>query len=364
MIAACTPDGGPGASFSLPFLPSSRQGAYLLAGPDATATPTPFQPIPPTLAAPLLQQTLDAFQQLNQGALITPDPNLELGLNLGATGEPDYSVAYMPPPVEKLKIPTEVETMVFLGTDEESPNIGRTDTMILVFINQKTSKVSLVSVPRDLFVYLRDWSMQRINTAFVMGGIDLLFNTLEYNLGVRPTKWVLIHFDDFFHFINDIGGLDIPVREDHPFECGGLYAGIVHMDGGQTLCYVRIRANTDDFDRSRRQQEVLRVLLRRVMSIDVVTQLPKYYNRYSQTAQTNLSLAEVVAHVPLAIQLKDGDGLYQFQINHEYVFDYMDPYWGMMVLLPNRAKIMPLLQYAVDVVSMKGSAPQPPSPAE
>jgi len=150
-----------------------------------------------------------------------------------------------------------VEVLALLGTDAEGPGVGRTDTILLVFYNRRNGTASLVSVPRDLYVYLPGLEMNRINTAFYKGGFDLLALTLEYNLGVRPQHWVLARFSDFVRFIDDLDGVSVPVSDPMPDDCGGIPLGTVHMDGATALCYLRERRTTSDIDRSRRQLEVL-----------------------------------------------------------------------------------------------------------
>jgi LCP family protein required for cell wall assembly len=144
--------------------------------------------------------------------------------------------------------------------------------------------------------------MDRINSAFSNGGADLLYRTLEYNLGVRPHHWALAHLDDFILFVNDLGGIDVPVSTPLPDDCGGIPPGVVHMDGHTALCYVRSRFSTSDFDRSRRQQEALRVIFHRFFSLDVIPFLPEWYDTYSKSIQTDLSLLDLLFYVQFAIK--------------------------------------------------------------
>jgi LCP family protein required for cell wall assembly len=243
-----------------------------------------------------------------------------------------------------------VEVIVLLGSDNFSPYVGRSDSILLVFYNPQNGNASLVSVPRDLYVYLPGMGMQRINSAYGSGGIELLYQTLEYNLGVRPRHWALAHLDDFIHFVDDLGGIDVNVTHPLPEDCGGVPEGFFHMDGLTALCYVRERKTSSDFDRSQRQQEVLRVIFDRFMSLDNIPRLPEWYRRYSNTVQTDLTPADLLSLVPFAVRHYQGGSLHHFQISWEDVTGWRVPETNASVLLPNREKILPKIQQAVDLL--------------
>jgi LCP family protein required for cell wall assembly len=193
--------------------------------------------------------------------------------------------------------------------------------------------------------------MDKINTAYGIGGIDQLFQTIEYNLGVKPKHWILVHLDDFIHLIDELGGIDVPVSTPLPDDCGGIPPGMFHMDGLTALCYVRSRYSTSDFDRSRRQQEVLNVIFQRFISLDAFPQIPGWYTKYSSTIHSDLKLPEILQMIPLAVRLASSGAVYQYQISWEDVKGWKVPDSRAAVLLPLRDKISPKLQHAVDVVS-------------
>lgn len=255
----------------------------------------------------------------------------------------------VPPPFPAVQLPPGVQVAVLLGTDSEAPYVGRTDTILLVFFNPDNGSASLVSVPRDLLVYVPGHTMQKINTAYVSGGIDLLFLTLEYNLGVRPQHWALAHLNDFSQFVNDLGGIPVyvPVKVEDPW-CF-VPAGDLLLDGYTALCYVRSRLGSSDFDRSRRQQDVLLAIFRRFVSLDSLRHLPEWYARYSGTVRTDLSLADLMTYIPLVLRIHGGS-VHHFQISWDQVTSWKTPDTGSSVLLPRRDQIARLLQQAVEAI--------------
>ena len=266
--------------------------------------------------------------------------------------------ATQPPPAVALNIPADVRVGVVLGTDYDSPYLGRTDTILLGFANPATGQASLISIPRDLYLYQPGWGMDRINTAFVRGGPDLFNQTIEYNLGVRPTSWALLHFDDYFHFINDLGGIDVFVSSPIKETCGGIPSGLVHMDGAVALCYVRQRQGSSDIERARRQLEMIPSIIERALSPEMLLQLPRFYFRYSATAQTNLTLEDVLGLVPFALRMKAGNGLHFYQIGWDQVSGWQDPSTKSSVLLPRPERIRSLLEISLKALEQ----PVPYSP--
>jgi LCP family protein required for cell wall assembly len=245
-----------------------------------------------------------------------------------------------------------------LGSDSESSYVGRTDSILIVLINRETGAASLLSIPRDLFVYIPGWTMERINIAYSLGGWDLLTLTLEYNLGLRPDYWALVRFEDFVRFINDLGGIDVPVSHPLPDDCGGIPSGTFRMSGEAALCYVRERQTSSDVDRSRRQQEVLAAILDRVWSLDGLRQLPEWYDRYEGSIESNLWLYDLIELIPVALKFQDA-GLQTYQIGWDQVTPWQDPESGAMVLLPKREEVSYVIQQAVNAVQV----PIPTSPA-
>ncbi|HEM61375.1 MAG TPA: hypothetical protein ENO24_03705, partial [Chloroflexi bacterium] len=178
--------------------------------------------------------------------------------------------------------------IILLGTDLRSPDSGwRTDTMILVTIDGGERIVSMVSIPRDLYVAIPGHGKTRLNLAdnlgeaerFPGGGPGLLREMLEQNLGLTFDRYVRIDFRGFVEMVDALGGIDVDVRCPTELwvpnmKVPGEYLlfrhlspGLHHMDGELALMYCRCRANTPAFDRDRRQREVLLAIRRRALEL-------------------------------------------------------------------------------------------------
>jgi len=134
-------------------------------------------------------------------------------------GEPP--VTAIPPVMPSASSPDgdDVLNVLLLGSDTDNPvNAGRTDAIMVASINRTRGTVSLLSIPRDLFVYIPGWTMGRINTAFGYGeqiapgqGYALLKDTLRYNLGLEIDFYARVDFNGFRAIINALGGVEITV---------------------------------------------------------------------------------------------------------------------------------------------------------
>lgn len=185
--------------------------------------------------------------------------------------EPD---AYLDGNALTLPMPGYVKTVMLLGSDYQ-PSIGfRTDVMLLVAMNTKTSEFHLLSFPRDLWVNIPGVGPQRLNTALPFGGTELLSDTLALNFGFRPDNFAMVDFDGFKNIIDVMGGVDVEVEKYMEDECWindtgwcVIQPGRQYMTAGDAFWYVRARKNTSDFDRNRRQQEVIKAMVSKALRI-------------------------------------------------------------------------------------------------
>lgn len=312
--------------------PQTANPVALMVSPlGAAVTPTPFQPLDPTPTyIPTALPTLPP----------TPIPE---------------SVSNSPgdtQPVGEISIPENQINVLLLGTDQRMTNRGfRTDTIILISINTTAKKVSMVSFPRDLYVYIPGWTHQRINTAMFHGGFDLLARTLKHNFGVKPEYYVIVDFRAFRKIINSLGGVDVKVARsytdeywDHTYKT--IPKGTVHMDGATALWYARARKASNDFDRARRQQEVIYAVAKQVLSMDALESAKDLYDIYIENVVTNLTWTEIAPLIPLMVHYRDPSLIQRYVIGPKQVYDWITP-GGAMVLLPQQDKIIKLLKEAL-----------------
>lgn len=265
-------------------------------------------------------------------------------------GPAETPVTPVPVPLTGITLHNEVESIVLLGLDQDFPYSGRTDAMYLILYNRRTSMASVISIPPDLFVYVPGQTMQRVNSAYPVGGIQMVKDTLEYNLGIAPDHYLLVQLSDFSRLVDAVGGIDVVVIDDLSDPCY-LTPGSIHMNGGQAFCYAVHRRGADDIDRDRRQLQVMRAFFLRLLMDGQIARLPELYTEFKDTVQTDLTLGDLVADIPLAIQLADPQRLAYFQISWDEVTQWLIPGRAKsIVLLPKQEAILALMQEAVSFI--------------
>ena len=339
----------------LPKVRSALQAMIVVAPEDATATATPFQPMPPTSTyLPTL------FPTPTSPATPTPVPTEPPSIREGEAktwndypGPVIWPDIIMPPPVGILPQPANQLNILVLGSDQRPYTGGfRTDTILLVTINPDTGGVNITSFPRDLYVYIPGWTVHKINTAFGNGGFESLALTMEYNFGVRPDYYLLINFWSFVEFIDHLGGLHVNVgrdfcdhRDDYGDYC--VHMGDTYMDGETALWYVRARYSTSDFDRGRRQQEVLQAGFDKFLNLNWLTRVPDLYETYRENVETNISLDVILPMLPVALKVKDSGEINHYYIGTKQVQPWLNTY-GSQVLIPIREAVLEVMEQALN----------------
>ncbi len=126
----------------------------------------------------------------------------------------DHPVSYTWLSAPDLKDENLINIML-VGQDTRNADMReRSDTMILVSINPKTHKVSMISFMRDLYVPLGDgYGMGRLNTAYKIGGFPFMYKVFETNYGVHIDGGICVNFGQFMTFVDTLGGVDVTLNE-------------------------------------------------------------------------------------------------------------------------------------------------------
>lgn len=134
---------------------------------------------------------------------------------------------------------------------------GRTDTIMLLHI-PTVGKAKLVSIPRDSYVAIPGYGMDKINASFAYGGPKLLATTVEQATGIHIDHYAEIGMGGLAHVVDAVGGVELCPDQpiDDPLANLNVQAGCQKMDGPTALGYVRTRATAQgDLDRVQRQRE-------------------------------------------------------------------------------------------------------------
>ena len=292
-----------------------------------------------------------------------------------ATATAEASAATATPFAPPVAVPTipawdpgrkERVNILLMGVDQRPSEKGatRTDTLIVLSIDPTSKQVSMLSIPRDLWVRIPGYDVfGKINTAYVVGeqrkypggGPALTKQTVSELIGYPIHYYVRGNFDGFRRFIDLIGGIDIYVPRDlsdptypddnYGFDPLFIPAGQHHMDGELALKYARTRHVDDDFGRARRQQQVILAVKEQVTRADMVPslvlRLPQLVQTFAGSVETDVPLTKIAALADLARQIEIGH-IQQLVIDRELGEERNDPNIGY-VLIPDREAIRPLM---------------------
>ena len=236
--------------------------------------------------------------------------------------------------------------LLVLGTDRtEGMNIGRSDTILLLSIVPLQPYVSMLSIPRDLWVNIPGVGEDRINTAHFYAeasqpgsGPDATLETIRANFGVRVSRYVAINFDGFVEMIDAVGGVDIELEQAE----GGLPAGKHHLDAGQALAFVRERYSSDDFYRMRHGQMVIQAAVGKMANPVNWWRWPGIVKALSSAVKTNVPFYDWPRLGLALLRAALTDRIDSHVIDRDYVTPYTTDQ-GANILLPNWDAIHPLV---------------------
>jgi LCP family protein required for cell wall assembly len=263
---------------------------------------------------------------------------------------------------------TERINVLLMGIDQREHEQGpwRTDTMLVLTIDPVTMSGGMLSIPRDLWVPIPGYKEGRINTAHYLGeiykypggGPALAVKTAQYNLGVPIHYYARFNFTAFEALVDLIGGIDVYVAEEindptYPDEAYGydpLYidAGWHHFNGEMALKYARTRHTLGgDFDRAKRQQQVMMSIFEQVTRLDLLPQLaaraPEMWRTLEGAVETDLTLEQIVALAKLASEIPPE------KIRYGVIDEHYTQFWttpdNQEVLIPVRDRMRELRDY-------------------
>lgn len=287
-------------------------------------------------AAILINSVLGQINFQQEGAY---DPNADVDLgddNSGIEGEEMDPGALNNADVLKLPLRGNqdgVRNILLLGIDGTSYS-GRSDTTMILSINDKTKTIKLVSLLRDTWVNIpgRDKDgdgkddVGKLNAAYAYGRHTLQNKMIAQNFRLDIDDYIGVNFDSLPKVIDALGGLDInltakemtqipgngckvpipiPGRTD---DCGGLYGfyslkgepGVHHLSGFQAMQYARIRKLDSDFKRTARQREVVELIIQKAKKMSY-SQMVSVMYKALDCVDTNMSADEFLGFAASAV---------------------------------------------------------------
>lgn len=239
--------------------------------------------------------------------------------------------------------------MLFGEDNAKGDKFGRSDTMIMMSIDNRHKKLKLTSFQRDTYVYIPGYGYNKINASYTYGGAKLAIRTIEANFGVKVDRYAVVDFDSFIKIIDTLGGIDMEVTQDEiDYINYQMYKnnqvdspatitdapGLVHLTGQEALWYARDRGLTkgednneigidgDDWDRTSRQRKLLSTLFEDMKSASL-TQIVSIVSSIGPLVTTNLKKDEITSLVSHSLTYLQYD-VEQYYVPEEGLWYYDD----------------------------------------
>ncbi|TDM07060.1 LCP family protein [Macrococcus lamae] len=218
------------------------------------------------------------------------DSGLELAKDHGKTPK-DYT--FNGPINEDAKV-----NVLILGQDRVVDGSARTDSIMVAQYDYLNKKMKVISIMRDIYAEIPGgYQNYKINTAYTLGGPELLRKTIKHNLGIDLEYYAIINFKGFEQMVDELSpnGLPINVEKDMSAKIGvSLKKGQHNLSGKEVLGYARFRHDEEgDFGRVRRQQQVIKALEKEMVSLSAVIKAPKLAGIARGYVDTNMTNGDI-----------------------------------------------------------------------
>ena len=199
-------------------------------------------------------------------------------------------------------------TILLMGVDTGSGSredqwVGNSDTMILVTVNPQTRETTIMSLERDILTNITqdgETFQAKLNAAYAQGGAELAIETIQDLMNIHIDRYAMINMKGLVQLVDKVGGItvnnpfdfDISIEENEPEYTAKIPPGRQEIDGEQALVYSRMRYQDPegDYGRQKRQREVIEKIIKKVLTLDGLSNYQGIIEAVSDNMQTNISL--------------------------------------------------------------------------
>lgn len=199
-------------------------------------------------------------------------------------------------------------TILLMGVDTGSGSredqwVGNSDTMILVTVNPQMRETTIMSLERDILTNITqdgETVQAKLNSAYAQGGAELAIKTIQDLMNIHIDRYAMINMKGLVQLVDKVGGItvnnpfdfDISIEENEPEYTAKIPPGRQEIDGEQALVYSRMRYQDPegDYGRQKRQREVIEKIIKKVLTLDGLSNYQGIIEAVSDNMQTNISL--------------------------------------------------------------------------
>jgi polyisoprenyl-teichoic acid--peptidoglycan teichoic acid transferase len=240
-------------------------------------------------------------------------------------------------------------SILFIGVDEsDTRNFGsstRSDALMLATLNNDTKSVKLVSIPRDSYTYIPEVGYNtKINHAHAFGGPKATIETVEELFNIPVDYYVKMNFHAFIDVVDALNGIKVDVpyemyeqnsRDEQ--DAIHLEEGMQNLDGEEALAFARTRKADNDIERGKRQQEIMKAIMKKAISVDGISKYDKVMEAIGNNMMTDIPFSEMksfisygtsgkinVETIPLEGEDSYIEGVYYYQLDEYGLEEVID----------------------------------------
>ncbi|GGA64891.1 LCP family protein [Ornithinibacillus halotolerans] len=201
--------------------------------------------------------------------------------------------------------------IIGVDTSEHRKDQGnpRSDTLMLATLNQKEKSVKLVSIPRDSYVYIPEVGYEtKINHAHAYGGVKATIDTVENLFDIPVDYFVKMNFEAFVDVVDAIDGIKVNVPYEFYESNSQDVKGAIHLmpgeqtlNGEEALALARTRKLDNDIERGKRQQEIIKAIVKKSVSLGSFFKLDNVIQAVGGNMTTNMTFDEMKSFVSYGI---------------------------------------------------------------
>ncbi|MGX7243336.1 LCP family protein [Enterococcus quebecensis] len=224
--------------------------------------------------------------------------------------------------------------ILILGSDTRGEDSGRADTIMVLQLDGPSKKPKLISFMRDTFVDIPGYDANKINTAYALGGAELVRQTLAENFNIQTKYYAKVDFQSFEKIIDSMfpGGVKIDAEKDLNLDGVDITKGNQKMDGHKLLQYARFRKDEEgDFGRVRRQQQVMNAVIGQLKNPFALIRTPESLGRLVGYISTDIPTSFMLKNGP-SLMLKGGGGVERLTVPIDGSWSNEDVYYAGSVL--------------------------------
>lgn len=204
------------------------------------------------------------------------------------------------PIYKKTQIDPDIVNILLMGIDVEDLNRkpGRSDSMILVSYNTKNGIVKMYSIMRDCLVSIKGHGTTKLNHSYAYGREGLCINTINNHFGTDIQQYATIDWSGLREIVNHMGGVWVPLTQEeiNYYHWTSMKPGMNRLMGDQAKQHASNRTLGDDYQRGRRQRDILLGIYNQLMNDYSISEIIDFLKFASGSIKTNIPFETTVSY--------------------------------------------------------------------